>query len=115
MTLYYEVVIYERRNYLCVPNGHCAAWGEDLVLADRSGEIFRSYGLRDTEQALGRELVISGYGRRDHDAAIGPGVYIYSVILLAAHHAYETICEMIDILISAMFFRDMTFEMFLAC
>ena len=74
MTLYYEVVIYERRNYLCVPSGHCAAWGEDLVLAVRAGEIIPSYGLRDTEQALGRELVISGYGRRDHGASIGPRV-----------------------------------------
>ena len=65
MTLYYEVVIYERRNYLCVPSGHYATWGEDLVLAVRPGEIIPSYGLRDTEQALGRELVISGYGHRD--------------------------------------------------
>ncbi|KAM1052207.1 hypothetical protein ACFX19_034241 [Malus domestica] len=74
MTLYYEVVIYERRNYLCVPKGHYASWGEDLVLADRPGEIIPSYGLRDMEQPLGRELVISGYGRRDHGASIGSGV-----------------------------------------
>ncbi|XP_070668396.1 uncharacterized protein [Malus domestica] len=48
--------------------GHYAAWGEDLVLAFRPREIIPSYGLRDMEQALGRELVISGYGRRDHGA-----------------------------------------------
>jgi len=59
MTLYYEVVIYERCNYLCVPSGHYAAWGKNLVLADKPREIIPSYGLRDTEQALGRELVIS--------------------------------------------------------
>ena len=53
MTLYYEVVIYDRRNYLCVRSGHYDAWGEDLVLAVRSGEIIPSYGLRDTKQALG--------------------------------------------------------------
>ncbi|KAM1018393.1 hypothetical protein ACFX2C_040026 [Malus domestica] len=74
MTLYYEVVIFERRNYLCVPSGHYATWGEDLVLAFRPGEIIPSYGLRDMEQALGKELVISGYRRRDHGAGIGPGV-----------------------------------------
>ncbi|KAM1819684.1 hypothetical protein ACFX15_001242 [Malus domestica] len=74
MTLYYEVVIYERCNHLCVPSGHYAAWGKDLVLADRPGEIIPSYGLRDTEQALGRELVISGYERRYHGAGIGLGV-----------------------------------------
>ncbi|XP_050133819.1 uncharacterized protein LOC126609925 [Malus sylvestris] len=54
--------------------GHYAAWGEDLVLAFRSGEIISNYELRDMEQALGRELVISGYGRKDHGAGIGPGV-----------------------------------------
>ncbi|KAM2468512.1 hypothetical protein PS1_010203 [Malus domestica] len=76
MTLYYEVVNYERRNYLCVPSRHYAAWGEDLVLTDRPGEIIPIYGLRDTEQALGWELVIFGYWRRDHGAGIGPGEYI---------------------------------------
>ena len=40
---------------LCVPSRHYAAWGEDLVLAVRPGEIIPSYGLRDTEQALGWE------------------------------------------------------------
>ncbi|KAM1288446.1 hypothetical protein ACFX2J_002239 [Malus domestica] len=74
MTLYYEVVIYERHNYFRVPRGHYAAWGEDLVLAFRPGEIIPSYGLRDMEQALGRKLVISCYGRKDHGAGIGPGV-----------------------------------------
>ena len=74
MTLYYKVVIYERRNYLCVPSGHYAAWDEDLVLAVRPGEIIPSYGLRDTEQVLGRELVISRYGHRHHGASIGAGV-----------------------------------------
>ncbi|KAM1312867.1 hypothetical protein ACFX2F_016973 [Malus domestica] len=74
MTLYYEVVIFERLNYLCVLSGHYAAWGEDLMLAVRPGEIIPSYRLRDMEQALGQELVISGYGRRDHDAGIGSGV-----------------------------------------
>ncbi|KAM1863656.1 hypothetical protein ACFX14_003976 [Malus domestica] len=78
MNLYYEVVIYERRNYLCVPRGHYAAWGEDLGLVFRLGEIIPSYGLRDMEQALGQELVISGYGRRDHRAGIGPGVILFS-------------------------------------
>ncbi|KAM1115417.1 hypothetical protein TB2_038490 [Malus domestica] len=79
MTLYYEVVIYEMRNYLCVPSGHYAAWGEDPVLAVRPGEIIPNYGLRDTEQALGQELVISGYGCRDHGAGIGPGdIYLFS-------------------------------------
>ena len=29
MTLYYEVIIYESRNYLCVPSGHYDSWGED--------------------------------------------------------------------------------------
>ncbi|KAM2099886.1 hypothetical protein ACFX1T_027103 [Malus domestica] len=71
MTLYYEVVIYERRNYLCVPSRNYAAWSEDLVLAFRPGEIIPSYGLRDMERVLGRELVISGYERRDHGAGIG--------------------------------------------
>ncbi|XP_050158030.1 uncharacterized protein LOC126631878 [Malus sylvestris] len=55
-------------------SGHYAAWGEDLVLVVMPGEIIPSYGLRDMEQALGRELVISGHGRRDHDAGIGLGV-----------------------------------------
>ncbi|KAM1772625.1 hypothetical protein ACFX11_047308 [Malus domestica] len=64
------MVIYEKHNYLCVPSGHSAAWGEDLVLADKLGEIIPSYRLRDTEQALGRELVISGYRRRNHGAGI---------------------------------------------
>ncbi|KAM1052538.1 hypothetical protein TB1_000094 [Malus domestica] len=73
MTLSYEVVIYERRNYLCVPSGHYAAWGEDLVFADRPGEIIPSNELRDTEQALGWELAISGYGRREHGAGIRSG------------------------------------------
>ena len=53
MTLYYEVVIYERRNYLCVPSGHYAAWGEDLVLAFRPGEIIPSERLRDTVTGIG--------------------------------------------------------------
>ena len=74
MTLYYEVVSYERRNYLCVPSGYYVAWGEDLVLAVRPGEIIPSYSRRDTEQALGQELVISGYGHKDHGVGIGPGV-----------------------------------------
>ncbi|KAM1369419.1 hypothetical protein ACFX2F_040011 [Malus domestica] len=72
--LCYEVVIYEMRKYLCVPSRHYAAWGEELVLAFRPGEIIPNYGLRDMEQVLGRELVISGYGCRDHGAGIGPGV-----------------------------------------
>ncbi|KAM2547917.1 hypothetical protein TB1_019153 [Malus domestica] len=74
MTLYYEVVIFYRHNYMCVPSRHYAAWGEDLVLAVRPGEIIPSYGLRDTKQALGWELVISGYRHRDHGAGIGLGV-----------------------------------------
>ncbi|KAM1648697.1 hypothetical protein ACFX2K_010065 [Malus domestica] len=72
--LSYEVVIYEMREYLCVPSRHYAAWGEELVLAFRPGEIIPSYGLRDMEQVLGRELLISDYGRRDHGAGIGLGV-----------------------------------------
>ena len=40
---------------LCVPSEHHVVWGEDLVLAFRPGEIIPSYGLRDTDQALGRE------------------------------------------------------------
>ncbi|XP_070669065.1 uncharacterized protein [Malus domestica] len=48
-----RLVIFERRNYLSVPSGHYAVWVEDLMLAVRPGEIIPSYGLRDTEQALG--------------------------------------------------------------
>ena len=58
---------------MCIPSRHYAAWGEELVLAFRPGETIPSYGLKDMEQVLGRELVISGYGRRDHGAGIGPG------------------------------------------
>ena len=61
----------------CVPSEHHAAWGEDLVLSFRPGEIIPSYGLRDTEQTLGREgEIIFDYGCRDHGAGIGPRVII---------------------------------------
>ncbi|KAM1044175.1 hypothetical protein ACFX2A_036149 [Malus domestica] len=38
---------------LCVPSEHYAAWGEDLVLALRPGEIIPSERLRDTETGIG--------------------------------------------------------------
>ncbi|TQD82804.1 hypothetical protein C1H46_031634 [Malus baccata] len=113
--LCYEVVIYERRNYLCVPSGHYAAWGEDLVLACRPGEIIPSERLRDTETGIGpggSYLWLRAQRLRCRHWA---GSYIYSVILLAAHRTYETIYETFDISFSAMIFRDMAFEIYLAC
>ena len=115
MILYYEVVIYERRNYLCVPNGHYAAWGEDLVLACRPGEIIPSERLRDTETGIGPGWSYLWLRAQRLRCRHWAGSYIYSVILLAAHRAYETIYGTFDVLISAMLFHDMSLEMFLAC
>ena len=71
------------------------------MLAERSGEIIPNYGLRDTEKSLGRELVISGYGRRDHGAGIGLGdIYLFSD-LTSSTSRYETIYETFDILCSS--------------
>ncbi|KAM1004675.1 hypothetical protein ACFX2I_004814 [Malus domestica] len=89
--LCYEVVIYERRNYLSVPSRHYAAWGEELVLAFRPGEIIPSYGLRDMDQVLGRELVISGYGRIDNEEVLGRELYLFGLRINAPNPGVKTL------------------------
>ncbi|KAM1759939.1 hypothetical protein ACFX12_002868 [Malus domestica] len=112
MTLYYEVVIYERRKYLCVPSRHYAAWGEDLVLACRPGEIIPSERLRDTKTGIGSGGSYLWLWAQRLRCRHWARSYIYSVIFLAAHRIYETIHDTFTILISAMRFRDVTFEIF---
>ena len=100
-------------NYvLCVPSEHYAAWGEDLVLALRPGEIIPSERLRDTETGIGpggSYLWLRAQRLRCRHWA---GSYIYSVIFLAARRVYETIYDAFTVLISAMSFHDMAFETF---
>ena len=106
---------------LCVPSGHYATWGEDLVLAVRPGEIIPSYGLRDTEQALGREQIISGYGRSDHKSRHWAGSYYYSVISLVAHytHTYDMNCDMLpEMIYESDLWKDLCDDLmncFMAC